>query len=86
MSILKRLKKKAKERRRFGKPKSPTVAELVAGMDDDRLYWITDDDGRPMMGGLQMTGRNWKAFVGGYKQNQLHSHRRGGADGSSPGS
>lgn len=57
------LRRKPKPSTRFAGP-APThsdrVAALIADMDPDRVYQIIDDDGRPMLNGLLLKGRDWK--------------------------
>ena len=35
-------------------------------MDDDNTYSLRHDDGTPMMGGMWMTGAEWKKFYRDY--------------------
>lgn len=59
---------KNKRRKPLMKCKSPALADLVKRMDDERVYSIHHDNGRPAMYGIRMKGKQWKEFVGSYKK------------------
>ena len=54
-------KRKEKEKREEEYKKE---LELIASMDNNRSYSITDNDGKPVLNGMFANGRFWKTLYG----------------------